>query len=246
MKEHLFAQEDPEVGQETLEIFAHTDHFNRWMFGELAPFCKGHILEIGSGIGNISSLLLERFDEISLSDLRKNYCDILQEKFSRNEHLKYICQMDLGEREIEKKIPEWQNKFDTILASNVIEHIKDDHQAIRNCYKMLKKNGRIVILVPAYNQLYNPFDAMLGHYRRYTRNTLTDLLEKEGFSIVHTRYFNAIGIAGWWFSGVILKKKKLPENQLALYEKLVPVIRLADTLTLHRLGLSVISVGEKK
>src|SRR5580704_13486547 len=142
-----------EVGFSTLKNLSAAHGLNRWMFESIRPFVKGNILETGSGIGNISSLLLELFDEVSLSDLRKDYCDILQEKFGRNEHLKYICQLDLAEREIEKKFPEWQNEFDTILTSNVIEHIKDDHQAIRNCYKMLKQGGRIVILVPAYNQL---------------------------------------------------------------------------------------------
>ncbi|HZE83207.1 MAG TPA: class I SAM-dependent methyltransferase [Puia sp.] len=246
MKEHLSAQEDHEIGLETLELFAHTDHFNRWLFGELAPYCKGHILEIGSGIGNISSLILERFDKVSLSDLRDDYCEMLRKRFDRNGNLEKIYTLDLAEKEIGKIFPELLNSFDTILTSNVIEHIKDDRLAIRNCHKLLKPGGRLIVLVPAHHLLYNSFDAMLGHYRRYTRNTLTGLMQNEGFSIAHTRYFNAIGVAGWWFSGTILRKKILPENQLALYEKLIPLIRLADTLTMHRLGLSVIAVGEKK
>ena len=96
---------------------------------------------------------------------------------------------------------------------------------------MLRPGGRLVLLVPAYEFLYNSFDELLGHYRRYTRKSLSALLQREGFSIVDTHYFNAAGIAGWWFSGVVLGKKKLPEGQLALYNRLVPFIRLADIVT---------------
>ena len=58
MNKHVQVQEDPETGRETLEIFAHTERFNRWMFGHLSRWCKGHVLEIGSGIGNLSALML--------------------------------------------------------------------------------------------------------------------------------------------------------------------------------------------
>jgi SAM-dependent methyltransferase len=246
MKVHVNVHEDPEAGQETLEIFAHTDHFNRWMFENLAPFCSGHVLEIGSGIGNISNLLLEQFGKVSLSDIRRDYCDLLEERFGRRDNLEAVYQIDLGEPKPEVVFPELLGKFDSILTSNVVEHIEDDGVAIKNCYKLLKGGGRVVVLVPAYNFLYNSFDELLGHYRRYTRKTLSALLESQGFVLVDTHYFNAAGIAGWWFSGVVLGKKKLPGSQLALYNKLVPLIRLGDILTMRRLGLSIIAVGEKK
>jgi SAM-dependent methyltransferase len=246
MKEHAQVQEDPEAGQETLEIFSHTDRFNRWMFERLWPHCRGHVLEIGSGIGNMSALLLEQFETVSLSDIRADYCETLRARFDGNAGLDRVYRMDLGEPELEANFPELTGRFDSILTSNVVEHIKDDALAIRNCYRLLRPGGRLVVLVPAYDFLYNSFDELLGHYRRYTRKSLTGLLQHEGFTIIDSHYFNAVGIAGWWFSGVVLGKKKLPGGQLALYNKLVPLIRLGDVLTLHRIGLSIIAVGEKK
>lgn len=246
MKEHVHAQEDAETGQETLEIFAHTDSFNRWMFGNLSPYCQGHVLEIGSGIGNLSALLLERFDKVTLSDIRGDYCDILGNRFGGNAHLGRVYKLDLGDPELEANFPELQGRFDSILTSNVVEHIRNDSLAIRNCYRLLRPGGRLVVLVPAYNFLYNAFDEHLGHYRRYDRKSLSRLLSNQGFDLLHTHYFNAAGIAGWWFSGVVLGKKKLPGGQLALYNKLVPLIRLGDMVTMRRIGLSIIAVGEKK
>ncbi|HXB96243.1 MAG TPA: class I SAM-dependent methyltransferase [Puia sp.] len=245
MNKYERGHEDPGTGQETLEIFAHTERFNRWMFGHLSRWCRGHVLEIGSGIGNLSAMLLEEFDKVSLSDIRSDYCDVLCRRFGGLPNLDRVFRMDMGEPDLEGVFPELPGKFDSILSSNVVEHVKDDLLAIKNCHAMLRPGGRLVVLVPAFGSLYNSFDELLGHYRRYNRKGLSALLRKGGFTLVESHYFNAVGIAGWWFSGVVLGKKKLPEGQLALYNRLVPLVRMADALTFHRIGLSVIAVGEK-
>jgi SAM-dependent methyltransferase len=234
------------AGLETLEIFADTGKFNLWLFETLASYCKDNVLEIGSGIGNISAFLLSRFNSVSLSDLRTEYCALLEQKFARNAHLQSVYCIDLSEKDFEKKYPALKNGFDTIIASNVVEHIPDDHLAISNCRWMLRQGGRLVVLVPAYNLLYNNFDKELGHFRRYNKKTLSALFLAEGFEIVHSEYFNFAGIFGWWFSGTILRKKVLPKNQLTLYNKFIPLIRLADNLVMRHMGLSVIVAGEKK
>jgi len=207
MNEVRIEQEEDQIGEGTLGLFADKNQFNRWQFGELAPFCRGHILEVGRGIGNLSALLLEQFDKVSLSDLRNSYFQTLHAKFDKCKSLEEIFLMDLSDDKLLEKFPGLEAKFDTILTSNVIEHIGDDGLAIRNCHRLLKKGGRLVVLVPAYSALYNTFDTMLGHYRRYTRKSLTTLFRREGFSIVDSHYFNAVGIAGWWFSGKVLKRR---------------------------------------
>jgi SAM-dependent methyltransferase len=235
---------DP-VGLETLELFADTDHFNKWLFETLAPYFKDNLLEIGSGIGNISAFLIDRFKEVTLSDLRETYCSILRTKFEQRTQLKEVVSFDLSEKDIRQKHPELVNRFDTIIASNVVEHIEQDDLAIRNCQTLLRTGGRLVVLVPAYSFLYNQFDRELGHYRRYNETSLKNLFEKQGFRVIHTRYFNVVGILGWWLSGTVLKKKMIPKDQLNAYNKLIPVIKMVDTLVMHRAGLSVIGVGEK-
>lgn len=70
---------DPE-GQITLEVISEAHRFNRWMYETIEPFCTGKILEIGSGIGNISAFFLEAGHPIVLSDIRKNYIEHLDRK----------------------------------------------------------------------------------------------------------------------------------------------------------------------
>jgi 2-polyprenyl-3-methyl-5-hydroxy-6-metoxy-1,4-benzoquinol methylase len=243
---NLPGQISDETGFETLELFAHTDRFNSWLFETLTRNCRDNILEIGSGIGNLSALLLEKYHEVTLSDLRDEYCGLLKQKFGGSPGLAGIERIDLSELRFDRPYRHLINRFDSIMASNVIEHIQDDHLAIRNCRSMLRQNGRLAILVPAYQALFNGFDKELGHYRRYNRKKLSAIFEEEGFAIVDARYFNFSGIFGWWFAGSVLRKKILPKNQLVLYNKLVPAFKLADRLLMNRIGLSVIVVGEKK
>jgi len=231
-------------GLQTLELFATATRFNQWLFEDIAKFCSGEILEIGSGTGNISKLLLEQFDAVTISDPHTRYCNILEKRFQNNSHLKGIFKVDLSVVDFEKNYPQLLNKFDAVVASNVIEHIKDDALAIKNCKKMLRQNGRLIILVPAFQFFYNSFDKELGHFKRYNKKNLGALLQAQSMEVQHTQYFNFVGIAGWWLMGSVLKKKIIPRYQLNFYNKLVPIFRLIDKLINRAAGLSVIAVAK--
>ena len=232
-------------GLETLNVVGEADNFNRWMYETVAQHCSGDILEIGSGTGNISSFFLNNGYRICLSDIRENYCALLQNRFEGNKNLISILQLDLVDPDFDTKYANWLGKFNTVFALNVVEHIEDDGLAIRNCRKLLKDGGTVIILVPAYQWLYNNFDKELYHYRRYVRKNLSNLLEQNGFAVTRTMSFNTFGILGWFFSGSVLKKKIIPAGQMKLYNKLVPVIKLFDKAVFKRVGLSVIAIGKK-
>lgn len=227
-------------GQTTLEAIDKADNFNEWMYQTIKPFCKGKVLEIGSGIGNISRYFLRDNFDITFSDIRTSYCDVLLQKFPSSK----VLEIDLVDTNFDIKFAHLMNTFDTVYALNVVEHIKDDSLAISNAKKLLKEGGNIIILVPAYQALYNRFDVVLEHYRRYTNTTLNALIGKH-FKIEHSQYFNFIGIFGWFFSGSILKKKTVPAGQMSLFNKLVLVFKLVDKILLNKSGLSVIAVGKK-
>lgn len=243
MREFTFKESDKE-GAETLDSVSSAPLFNKWMFETIQPFCKGRILEIGSGTGNISSFFLDQGRDLVLSDIRKEYCDKLIEKFPA--HKENIFLIDLANPEFTEAYPQFLEKFDTVFALNVVEHIKEDGQALANCKKLLKPGGRVVILVPAFEMLYNSLDHELCHYRRYTKGSLKSLLIKQDFEVQKTFYFNVMGIAGWLFSGKIMKEKTLSKGKMSLYNKLMPFNRLLDKLTFNQIGLSVISIGIKK
>ncbi|WP_415060765.1 class I SAM-dependent methyltransferase [Flavobacterium sp.] len=227
-------------GMETLHVIEKANKFNRWMYETIKPFCKGKILEIGCGIGNISEFFIQDSQDIVLSDLRENYLEIVSKKFTNP-----TIKINLIDPEFDTKYDEIIGTFDTVFALNVIEHIEDDKQAIANCKKLLKKGGNLIILVPAYQFLFNNFDKELEHFRRYTRKKIETVIAENHLEIVNSFYFNFIGIIGWFVSGSILKKKTIPENQMGLFNLLVPVFRWADKIILNKIGLSVICVSKK-
>ncbi len=235
-----------QVGQETLDVISGADKFNRWMHETIAPHCSGRILEIGSGIGNISKYFIERGDSIMLTDLRKSYCDQLQDSFGKSKNLIGIEQIDLVAENFDTQYKDLLGTFDTVFALNVIEHIEDDRLALVNATKLLSSNGKIIILVPAYQSLYNQFDVELEHFRRYTKKTIATTFDNAAIDIERQQYFNAVGILGWFVTGKILRKKQIPGGQMNLYNTFVPVIKLIDKLILETVGLSVITVGHKR
>jgi SAM-dependent methyltransferase len=232
-------------GTETLEVISDAGKFNRWMYQTIKPYCSGNVLEVGSGIGNMSSFFLEDGFEISLSDLSNDYFRILESKFGKYPNLKGLFCLDFAEKELLEKYPHLVGQFDTIFALNVLEHVPDHEQAIRNCRLLLKPGGNLVILVPAFQALFNQFDVALEHQRRYTPKSLKKVMSIPGFKLIHTQYFNVIGILGWIVSGKILRKKTIPEGQMKLYDTLVPLWKLVDWVIGRFLGLSVICVVKK-
>lgn len=233
------------VGKATLDVIGEADQFNKWMFETILHFSKGKILEIGSGLGNISAFFLANDNDIMLTDLREEYCDSLHKKFEGRKNLLGVAQINLVHQDFRKVYKDHLEKYDTVFALNVIEHIEDDNLAISNCKKLLRNGGHLIILVPSYQKLYNKFDKELGHFRRYTEKDLLKLFLNNDFSIVHKQYFNFIGILGWYLSGNILKKESIPSNQMKIYDKLVPAWKMVDKGIMNKVGLSTIAVGKK-
>ena len=133
---------------------------------------------------------------------------------------------------------------DSILCSNVLEHIEDDHAALRNMHAALKPEGRLVLVVPAGRWLYGSLDKVLGHCRRYTESAITDQLRAEGFEVEKAFSMNKPGVLGWWLNGKVLRKKTLGKLQMKVFNTLVPVFKLVDPL-LPWTGLSLVVVARK-
>ena len=240
----IFKELDTE-GKQTLEVISDAQRFNQWMYAVTSKHLTGNILEIGSGIGNISQHYLNDGRNLMLSDIRQNYCAYLEQKFAQTPSCTGVRLLDLVHPNFDSEYLDLLGSFDGIFALNVVEHILDDVLAIANAKKLLRKGGRLVILVPAYQTLFNDFDRNLDHYRRYTEGSLKTVFGKNNLQIVHNQYFNLAAIAGWWFSGSVLKNRTIPTGQMKIYDMLVPIFKIIDKLVFNRVGISVIVEGIK-
>ena len=236
---------DP-TGLHTLEVISRAGHFNQWMYQTIRPYLKGNILEIGSGIGNISAYLVSDRLAVTLSDYDPAYCRLLKEKFAAFENVSGVLSINLQHPDFAAAYSGWKETYDTVFMLNVIEHLQDDAAAVTNCSYLLKKGGHLVLLAPAYQYLYSRFDRELGHYRRYTAQSLQQLYANETFRIIHSQYFNFTGMIGWYFFGRLLGKKMIGSGEMKLYNRLLFLFKIADSLVLKKAGLSVIVVGKKR
>jgi len=243
MNENTSAK-DP-VGLHTLEVIAKADRFNQWMYEQFKNQLHGEILEIGSGIGNISQLVIEEGHTITLSDYNEEYCQDLKKKFSQLSNVREVISIDLLDQNFENRYLAYKEKFDSVFLLNVIEHIEDDEMAVKNCNYLLKPGGNLILLAPAYSWLYCTFDKQLGHFRRYSLKQLQKLLKKQKFSLLSGNYFNLTGIAGWFLFGKIMNKKMLSSGEMSAFNKIVPIAKVIDKLFGKSFGLSIIVSGIK-
>lgn len=232
-------------GHQILDAISSANNLNRWMYEIIKPYCSGKILEIGSGIGNISQFFLNEGFKILLSDVRENYCNILSQKFSNRANLLGVKNIDLIHPAFEYQYKELLKQFHTVFALNVIEHIEDDFLAIANAKELLKPGGTLIILVPAFQWMYNQLDKELYHLKRYNQEILSQLFIKNNIIVADKFYFNALAMLGWFISGKILKNRIIRKSQISFYNIIVPLAKLTDALLFRRIGLSVVVIGKK-
>lgn len=82
------------------------------------------------------------------------------------------------------------NEFDLVIASDVLEHIKEDNDALSDWYRILKPNGKLIVFVPAFNFLWTVHDEINHHYRRYSRNELKKKVIENNFKLKKSSYWN--------------------------------------------------------
>ena len=115
-----------------------------------------------------------------------------------------------------------------MVGLNVVEHLADDLMALQNIRQALVEGGRAVILVPNGPRLFGTLDKVLGHQRRYTREQLTSLAERAGFTVDAVLPFNRAGVIGWWLNGSLLRRSSLGLWQIKLLNFLTPLLRRID------------------
>ena len=240
IRHSLFSKISDDIGFQTLELMSASESYNRLIYGQIEPYIGQRILEIGSGIGNITKFMLSK-DFVHATDISDSYLHILSNSFGNcpNLNVQKLNLENFNDTEIKKL------NIDTIVCLNVLEHIKDDVAALKKIASILEPGGKLVLLVPAHNWAYSNLDSKLGHFRRYTKSLIIQKSAEAGFKILKMDSFNAIGLPGWFISGKILRRTKLSRLQIRLFDLTVPFLKL-EKLFGPPFGLSTIAILEKE
>jgi len=142
-------------------------------------------------------------------------------------------------------LPFTENTFDFAIALDVIEHIQNDVQVLREIKRVLKPGGKLVLTVPAHQYLFSTHDKSLHHVRRYSRQLLKSRIEESGLQIQRLTYTNFL-----LFTPIaavrLIKKHLLKDNSMPSSDATVPMAPVNAILSgtmamerawLHRLNL---------
>jgi SAM-dependent methyltransferase len=149
---------------------------------------------------------------------------------------------------VQELVPELAGSFDSVVSSNVLEHIPDDAEraVIRATYELLKSGGTSIHWVPACPSVFGALDRSFGHQRRYTKAGLAGRFEQAGFKVVKCRYWNSVGLAGWWWQGKARKAQHIRPSAALCYDRfVVPVLRRVEPWVWLPAGQSLCIVARK-
>jgi glycosyltransferase involved in cell wall biosynthesis/phospholipid N-methyltransferase len=211
-----------EYGSHILGRLSRAPRFNAWMADTVKPYCGRRILEIGSGTGNLTRRLVPR-DRYVASDVNPLYLQTLQTLTADRPYLtaQYTDVAELASYPRDEK-------FDTVVCLNVIEHVEDDRGALENIRAMLSEDGRAIVLVPHGPWNLGTLDEVLGHKRRYTPESLRRVAALAGFQVKALLTFNRASSLPWYLNGKILRRRTFGLFQVKMVNWLTPLFRLID------------------
>lgn len=226
-------------GYNTLLRMDGAPRYNQWLGRRLREHLGKRVLEVGAGIGTITRQIEAGRELVLALEVDPFYVEKLKNLFKNRPNVLPIFS-GVETADWDKLKP---YDIDSVLLSNVLEHIEDDAAAVANFKRVLVPGGKLVILVPALPRLFGSIDEAVGHYRRYTPETLRTLLESQGFVVEKVQWLNLLGIPGWFVNGKIAKRRAVPPLQLALYDQVAPLLaRLEDNFQIP-VGMSLLAVA---
>lgn len=148
----------------------------RRIFSQLRGLSASELLEIGPGAGMLLQELSANGSECHALETSPPARQLIQALSSRFGHVVHLH--DTPE-------PVWHQRFPLVMAFEVLEHIEDDHAAMRQWCEWLRPGGTLLLSVPAHPRKWNAADVWAGHYRRYRKRELLALVDENGLELEH-------------------------------------------------------------
>jgi 2-polyprenyl-3-methyl-5-hydroxy-6-metoxy-1,4-benzoquinol methylase len=226
-------------------------NYRKYQYDLIAKHLGKNILEVGSGDRSFTNQILKhakQFDRIVSIEPSATLFEIHENKYKFPDNVSF-CMMDLFDT-----TKDTFGLFDTALFVHVLEHVEKDQEALDKVHELLLPDGKVLIEVPALPFLFSVHDDMLGHYRRYTKETIKNIVDTDKYVIVDIWYQDIIGVLGSLYFFKIKKTKlasdvgvQLVKNQGDVYDRyVIPFEGFVEKFIRFPLGLSVTAVLQKK
>lgn len=208
-----------------------------WQSRLVLPEVGCRVLEIGCGTGNFTRYLLDREAVIAI-DSEPVFIEHLRARYPGRTNLHpLVHDASAGLSDLK------HYRADSCVCLNVLEHIEDDAGALRAMANAITPGGPVVLIVPAFPALAGPIDRNLGHFRRYTKASLSRVAERSGLRVRRIHYMNLPGFFGWWLNAKILGRTSQSAQQVAFFDRaIVPVAAAGEAIVKPPFGQSVFCV----
>ena len=218
-----------------LDKFDKATIWRKYVFLLIKKFIKGSVLEVGAGIGSFTDNYKHKVNSLVLSEIDPQNLEVIKKRFPE-EKFSFT----------NKFTKDLNQKFDSIMYLNVLEHIEKDNDEIIKAFEKLKKNGFLIILVPAHNKLYSKFDKAVGHFRRYEMSFFKNL-EIENSKKHKLIYLDAMGYFLYFLNKFFFKEEVYPSKlKIFIWDKIfTPMTIFLDKILMHKFGKNILYVIEK-
>jgi hypothetical protein len=229
-----------EYSGEELEVMSIAHNYRRYWMSKIPSLPRdSHVLEVGAGIGSNVLQLLEMFNKVSLIEPDKDQEAILREKFKD--------QVITSKLDIYSDYQEMltSDKFDLILYIDVLEHIETDLAEIQLASSKMQSNGRLFLVVPAFQALFSNYDRKLSHHRRYSKKNLRGVIPSN-LEVESLFFLDSVGLLG------VTLNRILHNTNLSLFAVrvwdliLIPISKVLDRFIFkHSFGKSLVLIARK-
>src|SRR6266567_3863708 len=218
-----------------LEDLVAARQYRRYIYDLLAPHLGARVLEVEAGLGDFSSQPAGR-ERLVLSELDPICLRALEQRFGKRPGIE-IVEAHPSELKVEPPV-------DTVVALNVLDRLGDDVAALRSMRRSVEPGGTVLLLVPGYPRLAGAFDRALGHARRYTPETLSEVVTGAGLVPEVIRPVNLLGGVAWWAAVRVGRQARPTPTLVNLYDRLVvPAERAIERRIQPSFGQSILCVA---
>ena len=160
-----------------------------WIFDTIQPYIKGRTMEMGSGQGAMTSILIDHGLPVHLSDESQDNREHLRNQFQGIDGVRMIHDIDFFSDDFERKYSSSIGVFSTVVAVNIIEHGYYDNKALNNAKHLLRIRGHLIIVMPSYTTLYSYLKEDLIEWKKYNAIAVKKMVGPN-IEILKVRYFN--------------------------------------------------------
>jgi SAM-dependent methyltransferase len=225
------------VGSE-LALFAAARNWKSYLASQIEPHIGSRVLEVGAGLGsNIPYLCHRSVERWTALEPDPALARRIRDRISAAE-LPDRCEVIIGT--LASVSP--AELFDTVLYIDVLEHIADDAAELVAAAQHLVPAGHLIVVVPAHQYLFSPFDTAIGHHRRYEARRLADITP-QSCRLIGCWLLDSVGLLASLGNRLFLRSATPSAHQIAVWDKiLVPMSRTVDRLTGYRFGKTIMAV----